>query len=244
MEDYRGKWLDQPQTILFAVTDAVATITLNRPEKRNALGGEMLADLHAAMLEADDRTDVNCIVLAGAGKDFCAGYDLVGAYAGNAEDGSAQHSYRSTNATLDDDSWALERSQALSTIMFDLHKPVIAKVQGNCLAGGTDLAFGCDLVIASNEAKIGFPATRANGCSAAKAGVIHMTRYVAAAYARHHIRVNAVSPGLVRTRAVEAFMTPEQQTSFAAAVQPIGRIIEPGEVADALFGCVRTRRRW
>jgi enoyl-CoA hydratase len=164
MEEYRGKWLDRPKAVLFEVAGAVATITLNRPEKRNALGGEMLAELYAAMLEADDRADVNCIVLAGAGKDFCAGYDLVGAYAGNVAEGDQQYSYRSTNATLDDDSWALERSQALSTIMFDLHKPVIAKVHGNCLAGGTDLALGCDIVIASNEAKIGFPATRANGC--------------------------------------------------------------------------------
>jgi enoyl-CoA hydratase len=164
MENYRGRWLDQPKTVLFAVADAVATITLNRPEKRNAIGTEMLTELHAAMLEADDRTDVNCIVLQGAGKDFCAGYDLIGAYAGHVEDVAEQHSYRSTNATVDDDAWALERSQALSTIMFDIHKPVIAKVHGNCLAGGTDLALGCDIVIASNEAKIGFPATRANGC--------------------------------------------------------------------------------
>lgn len=164
MDEYRGKWLDRPQTVLFTVAGAVAMITLNRPEKRNALGAQMLTELHAAMLEADDRTDVNCIVLAGAGKDFCAGYDLAGAYAGVTADNTTGHPYRSTNATLDDDAWALERAQALSTVMFDLHKPVIAKVQGNCLAGGTDLALGCDIVIAANEARIGFPAARANGC--------------------------------------------------------------------------------
>lgn len=71
--------------------------------------------------------------------------------------------------------------------------------------------------------------------SAAKAGVIHMTSYAAVAYAKHNIRVNAVSPGLVKTGAVEAFMTPEQQTAFAAASQPIGRIIEPREIADAVI---------
>jgi NAD(P)-dependent dehydrogenase (short-subunit alcohol dehydrogenase family) len=71
--------------------------------------------------------------------------------------------------------------------------------------------------------------------SAAKAGVIHMSRYAASAYAKHKIRVNAVSPGLVRTQAVEAFLTPMQQTELAAASQPIGRIIEPDEVADAVI---------
>jgi NAD(P)-dependent dehydrogenase (short-subunit alcohol dehydrogenase family) len=71
--------------------------------------------------------------------------------------------------------------------------------------------------------------------SAAKAGVIHMTSYAAAAYAKHNIRVNAVSPGLVRTKAVEAFLTAEQQTALAAASQPIGRIIEPKEIADAVI---------
>jgi NAD(P)-dependent dehydrogenase (short-subunit alcohol dehydrogenase family) len=71
--------------------------------------------------------------------------------------------------------------------------------------------------------------------SAAKAGVIHMTSYAAAAYAQNNIRVNAVSPGLVKTSAVETFLTSEQQTAFAAATQPIGRIIEPREVADAVI---------
>jgi enoyl-CoA hydratase len=57
----------------------------------------------------------------------------------------------------------MERQQALTTVIFDLHKPVIARVQGNCLAGGTDLALMCDFVLCSDEAKIGFPAARANG---------------------------------------------------------------------------------
>jgi enoyl-CoA hydratase len=164
MQDYRGKWLDQPRLIRFDVASEVATITLDQPEKRNALGNAMLREVHDALLEADDRMDVNCIILAGAGKDFCAGYDLAGAYAGKADAIELDHPYRSVNATVDDDAWGLERTQALSTIMFDIHKPVIAKVQGNCLAGGTDLALACDIVIASNEARIGFPATRANGC--------------------------------------------------------------------------------
>lgn len=167
MTDYNGKWLSNPELILFDVEGGVATLTLNRPDKRNALSPELLKEMHDAMLEADDRADVNVILLQGAGKDFCAGYDLAGTYAGRVADGQAAANnitYRTKIATFDDDCWNIERQQQLTTIMFEVHKPVIAKVHGNCLAGGMDIAFHCDLVIAANEARIGFPATRANGC--------------------------------------------------------------------------------
>ena len=166
---YVGKWLNSPEHLLFAVNERVARITLNRPEKRNTLSTPMLQELHDALLEADDRTDVNVVVLEGAGKDFCAGYDLGGVYAGRkAEDaaradGTEPPPYRSSIASLDDDAWYMERQLALTRVIFDMHKPVIAKVQGNCLAGGTDIALMCDMVIIADEARFGFPATRANG---------------------------------------------------------------------------------
>ncbi len=161
-----SKWLKSTELLQFEVSERVARITLNRPEKRNALSHPMLQELHGALLEADDRTDVNVIVLAGAGKDFCAGYDLVTSYSDRKADeaGAAQEvSYRSVSGTIDDDCWQLEATQRQTLMMFDVHKPVIAKVQGNCMAGGTDLALMCDVVIAAEDAKIGFPATRANG---------------------------------------------------------------------------------
>ena len=96
-----AKWLKTTECIAFDVVDRVARITLNRPDKRNTLTPHTLAELQAALLEADDRTDVHVIVLAGAGKDFCAGYDLAGAYAG--QDASGGQNYRSNNGTLDDD---------------------------------------------------------------------------------------------------------------------------------------------
>jgi len=160
-ETEMAKWLKSTECIRFDVADRVARITLNRPDKRNTLTPQTLAELQAALLEADDRTDVNAIVLAGAGKDFCAGYDLAGAYAGQGGDDAP--AYRSTSGTLDDDCWQLEQTQKQTIAMFDLHKPVIAQVHGNCLAGGTDLALMCDMVIAADNARIGFPAARANG---------------------------------------------------------------------------------
>ncbi|HEV7443358.1 MAG TPA: enoyl-CoA hydratase-related protein, partial [Steroidobacteraceae bacterium] len=148
-----GKFLKTTDTILFDVQERVARITLNRPGKRNAITGPMITELHDALLEADARTDVNVVVLQGAGKDFCAGYDLAGVYSGiksEAEaraDATEQVPYRSLSATLDDDCWNLERTQRQTTLMFQIHKPIIARVHGNCLAGGTDFALMCDMVI-------------------------------------------------------------------------------------------------
>jgi enoyl-CoA hydratase len=159
------KWLKSTDCVAFEVRDNVARITLNRPEKRNALSGQTLRELHEALLEADDRREVNAILLSGAGKDFCAGYDLTDSYGGAADKANDYDpaEYRTRSGTLDDDIWHLERQQDLTLIMLNLHKPIITKVQGNCLAGGTDLAFSSDIVLAADDAKIGFPAARANG---------------------------------------------------------------------------------
>jgi enoyl-CoA hydratase len=164
-----GKFFSGSETVLLEVRERVATVTLNRPDKRNALTPPMLADLHDALTEADARTDVNVVILQGAGRDFCAGYDLAGVYAGRKAASDEQAAdpapapYRTLVSTFDDDCWQLEQTQRLTMVIFQMHKPVIAKVQGNCLAGGTDLALMCDMVLAAEEARIGFPATRANG---------------------------------------------------------------------------------
>ena len=159
------KWLKSTECVSFEVRDSVARITLNRPDKRNALSAPTLRELYQALLEADDRRDANVILLSGAGKDFCAGYDLTDSYGGAADTATEYDpaQYRSRAGTIDDDIWAMERQQDLTSIMLDLHKPIVAKVQGNCLAGGTDLAFSCDIVLAADNANIGFPAARANG---------------------------------------------------------------------------------
>lgn len=158
-----AKWLRSTDYLSFDVKDRVARITLNRPEKRNALLPATTRELREAMLEADDRVDVNVIILAGAGKDFCAGYDLADVYGARAAEDGTELAYRSQVGTFDDDCWGLERTQQEIMTIFEVHKPVIAKLQGNCVAGGTDVALMCDMVIAADDARIGFPATRANG---------------------------------------------------------------------------------
>jgi enoyl-CoA hydratase len=171
-----NKWLKSTEHVTFDVSNRIATITLNRPEKRNAISQVMLREYHQALLEADDRCDVRVILLQGAGKDFCAGFDLGGVYAGRAEDASRgdQAAYRSLIGTFDDDCWNMERQQAALLAPWDVHKPIIVKVHGNCLAGGTDLAFACDIVLAADDARIGFPATRANGMPLSNMWLYHL----------------------------------------------------------------------
>ncbi|MFL9943859.1 crotonase/enoyl-CoA hydratase family protein [Paraburkholderia graminis] len=159
-----AKWLNSPKYLDLTVASHVATITLNNPDRRNALSFEMLQEYRNALLEADDLRSVHAIVVQGAGKDFCAGYDMKSSYSRYAdEEASEESSYRSGIASFDDDAWKLERYGEMLRTAFDIHKPVIAKIHGNCVAGGTDLALYCDLLIAADDAKIGFPATRAMG---------------------------------------------------------------------------------
>ena len=147
---------DEFEQITYQVSDGVARITLNRPEKLNAISQRMLRELHDALWEADDDTAVSCVILRGAGRAFCAGYDLAGPPPDADRDGRR---YRGSR-TFDDDSWQLEKAQRLRMALFDMHKPVIAQVHGYCLAGGTDLATLSDLLICADDARFGFPPGR------------------------------------------------------------------------------------
>ncbi len=144
------------ECILYEVESGRARITLNRPEKRNAMNRTLLQELHDALWEADNNTEVHSVILRGAGSSFCSGYDLSGFSSGrNSADGSQRGA-----STFDDDAWQLERSQRLRMVLFDMHKPSIAQVHGYCLAGGTDIALLCDMVIAADDAIFGFPPAR------------------------------------------------------------------------------------
>ncbi|MGE5595389.1 MAG: crotonase/enoyl-CoA hydratase family protein [Hyphomicrobiales bacterium] len=152
------------QTIIYEVEKGRARITFNRPEKLNALSMELQTELNAALWEADNDTNVHAVIIRGNGRAFSAGYDLtpLAARRGPGQNDSYTAVYRG-GRTFDDDAWQLERAQRLRMAIFDMHKPVVAQVHGYCLAGGTDIALLCDIIIAADDAVIGFPPARAMG---------------------------------------------------------------------------------
>jgi enoyl-CoA hydratase len=149
-------------TIRYERDDRVGIVTLARPDRRNAISPEMQGELEDAFLRADDDRRVHVVVLRGDGPSFCSGYDLQGT--GYEALGVDPEHGRGRSPAIDDDVWRIEQGQRRLLALFDLHKPVIAQVQGYCVAGGTDLALLCDLVIAADDALFGFPPVRNMGC--------------------------------------------------------------------------------
>ncbi len=136
--------------IVSATANGVASLTLNRPDKRNALNDRLVTELKEALAEAEKITDVKVVVLRGAGKDFCAGADL----------SQLEKVARASVLENRDDAAGFA---ALLLQIRTMKKPVIAAVHGRALAGGAGLATACDLVIAARsasfcytEVKIGF----------------------------------------------------------------------------------------
>ncbi len=129
--------------LLFDVADGIATLTINRPERRNALSWGVISGLRAAMAEIRTDAAVRVVVLTGAGdRAFCAGADLGGMV--------ADASY----ADVHDARGELAR---LFIDMYQLGKPTIARVRGYCMAGGLGLALACDLVVASDDSVFATP---------------------------------------------------------------------------------------
>lgn len=145
--------------ITYEVERGRARITLNRPEKLNALSPVLLSELHDALWEADEDRNVHGVILRGAGRCFSSGYDLTPPSESAAAGAPPRHGRRGYRK-IDDDAWQLERAQRLRMALFDMHKPVVAQLHGYCLAGGTDIALLCDIIIAAQDAVIGFPPAR------------------------------------------------------------------------------------
>ena len=139
--------------IVTDVADGVAVITINRPEARNAVNGEVARGMAAAVEEFDARRDISVLVLTGAGGTFSAGMDLKGFLTGDAPVAAGRGF-----------GGIVERPPA---------KPVIAAVEGYALAGGFELVLACDLVVASEAAKFGLPEVR-RGLVAGAGGLIRL----------------------------------------------------------------------
>ena len=146
--------------ILYEVEKGRARITLNRPDKLNALTLKMQAEMAEALWQADNDRDVHCVIIKGAGRGFSAGYDLTGGGAVPVSRLDSETEHKRGGRSVDDDIWQLERAQRYRMAIFDMHKPVIAQVHGPCVAGGTDIALLCDMVIIAEDAKVSFPAGR------------------------------------------------------------------------------------
>jgi methylglutaconyl-CoA hydratase len=131
--------------VVLAATDGgIRRLTLNRPDKRNALDAELISALKAALREADADDGVRVVAIEGAGKDFCSGADL-----------SALRKIAASSAmeNLDD----VDELAELFLLPRRMRKPVVACVRGRALAGGCGLATACDIVLAAETAEFGYP---------------------------------------------------------------------------------------
>jgi len=132
------------QTVLYSIEGAVVRITLNRPEKRNALNDAVVAGIKEGLKKAASDENVRAVVISGAGKDFCSGADL-----------SALQ--KIAGASVAENSEDARTLLELFSLIRELPIPVVAAVTGRALAGGCGLATACDLVLASASARFGYP---------------------------------------------------------------------------------------
>jgi enoyl-CoA hydratase/carnithine racemase len=127
--------------LLYAVDGGVATITLNRPERLNAISGPMLNALSARMIEADDDRSVRVLVITGAGRGFCAGLDLAAQSSGD-------------GLEIGGRAGELDLRTAPPTVLHEIDVPTICMLNGPAAGYGMDLALGCDIRVAAESAKM------------------------------------------------------------------------------------------
>lgn len=135
---------NETHAVLYAVAGSIATVTLNRPEKRNALNDAVIEQLKSSLRKANDDSSIKAIIITGAGKDFCSGADLSALQ--KISDSSVSENAEDARSLME-----------LFTLIRAVTVPVIAAVRGRALAGGCGLASACDLVLASANARFGYP---------------------------------------------------------------------------------------
>jgi enoyl-CoA hydratase/carnithine racemase len=151
------------ETLVYRTDGATATITLNRPNELNTIVPPMPEEFESAINFAVKDASIKVIILRGAGRSFCAGYDFGGGF-------HLWDEYITTNGAWDsgkDFAWATAQGLAPTQkfmSMWRAPKPVIAQVHGWCVGGGSDTALCADIVIASEDARIGTPYSRMWGC--------------------------------------------------------------------------------
>lgn len=141
--------------------EMVTTIRFDRPEKKNALSTQLLNELEAALEESADNDRIRAIVLTGNGDAWSAGVDLMDESRSGAGDEDDEDVVPSADEIVD----SAEEFRGVVETIWNLNKPVIAAVNGYCLAGATDVAMICDIVIAAEEAEFGYPGHRVAGHS-------------------------------------------------------------------------------
>jgi enoyl-CoA hydratase len=167
--------MGQPETLTYERDGRIGRITLNRPERGNGITLEMPVELASAVEEANLDPEVHVIALAGNGPGFCGGYDLGAAEAfgaGSGGESSGRPGDPATVAANHDparpwdpvlDFQMMSRNLRGFMSLFHSDKPVICKIHGFCVAGGTDMALCSDLIVAEDRAKIGYPPARVWG---------------------------------------------------------------------------------
>jgi enoyl-CoA hydratase len=156
---------DNP-TVLVEPIGAVRRLTLNRPERHNPLTPRCIRELLAAVAEAEQDGDARVVVIRGSGRSFSSGYGIL---PDDIEPGDA-----GPPSGIEGDAEAMLELAAGWAKVWDCRLPVIAQVHGNCLAGGTDLALHCDIVVAADDARIGFPPVRSMGVPPTNMWLYHL----------------------------------------------------------------------
>src|SRR5262245_66266977 len=146
--------------VLYERDGRIARITLNRPEVLNAIDDDLPRELAAAVARADADEAVHVIVLSGAGRAFCAGYDLMH-YA--EKDGANRYTQEMPWDPMKDYAFMMRNTEQFMSL-FRSRRPVISKVHGFAVAGGSDIALCSDMVVMAEDARIGYMPARAWGC--------------------------------------------------------------------------------
>ncbi|MEM9724022.1 MAG: crotonase/enoyl-CoA hydratase family protein [Pseudomonadota bacterium] len=143
----------------------IARLLLNRPERYNAINDQTPRDIRAAVDWAEREAEIHVIIVEGAGPGFCGGYDLADSAATSA-DGVLDHPCQQERAPWDpmDDYAFMKRNTEDFMSLWRCSKPTIAKVHGAAVAGGSDIALCCDLLVMAEDARIGYMPTRVWGC--------------------------------------------------------------------------------